>query len=168
MGGGPLHILFLCPDNAVRSILAEALLNHFGTRNFRAYSAGIEPSNEVHDGVLHILNKNGIPTDGLRAKTWQEYALKNAPALDGVFLLAENMEPGCLDGLPGDPKRFCCPLPDPAGVQGNASDIKAAFQVTFEITRVRVRWLLEIQNRNHEPDAFFEALSSAPFFSPLK
>ena len=73
------HVLFLCTGNSARSVLAEATLNHLGGGRFRAYSAGSKPSGKVHPASLRLLPRMGISVEGLRSKSWDEFAAKGAP-----------------------------------------------------------------------------------------
>ncbi len=67
-------MLFLCTGNTARSILAEAILNKEGGGRFRAFSAGSQPKGEVNPFSLKVLRDAGYPTDGLRSKSWNEFA----------------------------------------------------------------------------------------------
>src|SRR5919202_1144806 len=78
-------VLFLCTGNSARSILAESLLNHWGRGRFRGHSAGSFPKGAVHPLSLELLRSLGLPTEGLRSKSWDEFAAPGAPALDFVF-----------------------------------------------------------------------------------
>jgi protein-tyrosine-phosphatase len=68
------NVLFLCTGNWARSILGEAVLNHAGNGRFRGFSAGSTPKGQTHPMTLNILHEAGIPTDGLRSKSWEEFA----------------------------------------------------------------------------------------------
>jgi protein-tyrosine-phosphatase len=68
----PIRVLFVCTGNSARSILAEALLRHVGGGRFEAFSAGTHPSG-VHSLATRVLAEAGIPSDGLRSKSIDEY-----------------------------------------------------------------------------------------------
>jgi len=74
MGQPTYSVLFLCTGNSARSILAESLLNHCGRSTFRAYSAGSSPKGAVHPMALDLLLRLDLPTEGLRSKSWDEFA----------------------------------------------------------------------------------------------
>jgi arsenate reductase (thioredoxin) len=71
-----LNVLFLCTHNSARSILAEATLNHIARSRFRGFSAGSCPRENQRPNELAIeaLRKAGISVEGLRSKTWDEFA----------------------------------------------------------------------------------------------
>ena len=61
------------------------LLNSLGAGRFRGYSAGSTPKGSVHPMTIEVLQEAGLPTDGLRSKSWDEYAGPDAPKMDFVF-----------------------------------------------------------------------------------
>jgi len=79
------NVLFICTHNSARSIIAEGLLNSMGRGNFRAYSAGSQPSGAVNAFALKALATLRIPTDGFRSKDWAEFARPGAPEMDFVL-----------------------------------------------------------------------------------
>lgn len=83
------NVLFVCTANSARSLMAEAVLNQMGAEKFRAFSAGSQPSGEVHPLVLDLLERNRMNTEGLRSKSWAEFARPGAPVMDFVFTLRQ-------------------------------------------------------------------------------
>ena len=119
-------VLFLCTGNSARSILAEALLNHHGRGRFRAFSAGSFPKGEVHPMALRTIEKAGLPTAGLRSKSWDEFAVDGAPDLDFVFTVCDNAANETCPIWPGHPMTAHWGIEDPANVEGAGQ--KEAFQ----------------------------------------
>jgi len=79
------NVLFLCTGNSARSILAEALINHWGRGRFGGYSAGSFPKGQVHPLTLKLLDRLRIPLLNARSKSWNEFARPDAPIMDFVF-----------------------------------------------------------------------------------
>ena len=76
---GHYNVLFLCTGNSARSIMAEAIMNHKGKPNFIAYSAGSHASRFIRPEALRQLENAHLPTEGLRSKNWDEFAMPGAP-----------------------------------------------------------------------------------------
>ncbi len=68
------NVLFLCTGNSGRSILAESILRKVGAGRFNAFSAGSHPKGAVNPFALKVLESLEYPTDGLRSKSWDEFA----------------------------------------------------------------------------------------------
>jgi protein-tyrosine-phosphatase len=125
------NVLFLCTGNSARSILAEVLLNSRGAGRFRAYSAGSHPVGRVNPYALAFLQKAGHATDGLRSKSWDEFAQPGSPALDFVFTVCDSAANEVCPIWPGQPITAHWGLPDPAAVQGTDADKEKAFRDTY-------------------------------------
>jgi len=139
----PEHgVLFLCTGNSARSIFGEALLRHWGRGRFRAYSAGSHPKGAVHPMAINVLERNHLPVDGLRSKSWDEFAAAAAPRLDFVFTVCDNAANEVCPVWPGQPMTAHWGVPDPAAVQGTKEQIEKAFRDAFFMLDRRISLFL--------------------------
>jgi len=125
------RVLFICKDNAARSIMAEAILNQRGHGRFVAFSAGSHPADRVNPGALKQLEDARLATDGLRTKSWQEFTQPGTPPLDFVFTLWDAGEQEAHPAWPGHPLVAQWGMPDPARVQGNERAMAKALHDAF-------------------------------------
>lgn len=132
------NVLFLCTGNSARSILAEAILNREGSSRFRAFSAGSHPKGNVHPVALDVLKTLNHPVDGLRSKSWDEFAVADAPALDFVFTVCDNAAGEVCPIWPGQPMTAHWGLPDPVAVDGSPAEQHAAFFDTYRMLANRI------------------------------
>lgn len=130
-------VLVLCTGNSARSILGEVLFNKLGNGKFKAYSAGSKPAGKVNPGALEWLQANGYGTEGLRSKSWDEFAKPGAPEFDFIFTVCDNAAGETCPLWPGHPASAHWGIPDPAHVEGDearrAAFEKAAGQLTRRI-----------------------------------
>ena len=139
---GHFNVLFLCTGNSARSIMAEAIMNHKGRPNFTAYSAGSHPSGTVRPEAIQQLESARLPTDGLRSKSWDEFAKPDAPKLDFVFTVCDNAAKEVCPIWPGQPMTAHWGVPDPAAVQGTREQIAKAFRDAFFMLDRRISLFL--------------------------
>jgi len=138
MGENPVNVLVLCTGNSARSILGEAILNKIGKGKFVATSAGSRPKGAVHPHAIALLRRLGFPTAGLRSKSWNEFAVKDAPPLDFVFTVCDNAANEVCPVWPGQPMTAHWGIPDPAAVDGDEARIDAAFRDAFHLLQRRI------------------------------
>lgn len=153
------NVLFLCTGNSARSILSEALLNKRGPGQFRAFSAGSHPTGRVNPYALELLQRMGYSTDGLRSKSWDEFAAPDAPPLDFVFTVCDNAAGEVCPMWPGQPITAHWGIPDPAAVEGTDENRRRAFDDAFRILERRISLFLSLPIRSLEQLVLQERLS---------
>jgi arsenate reductase (thioredoxin) len=139
-----LNVLFLCTGNSARSILAEAFLNSVAGNRFHAYSAGSHPAGKVNPFALELLQKNRISTEGLRSKSWDEFAKRGAPEMHFVFTVCDNAAGETCPFWPGQPITAHWGVPDPAAVQGSDEEKRKAFLLAFTQLSARIRLFVDL------------------------
>jgi len=135
----PFNVLFLCTGNSARSILAEALANHadVGGGLFMAYSAGSQPKGQPHPLALETLRLHGLSTEGLRSKSWDEFARPDAPPLDFIFTVCDSAAGEQCPYWPGQPMTAHWGVEDPPAAGDEAAQRKA-FQKAFITLKGRI------------------------------
>ncbi|MEX1993492.1 MAG: arsenate reductase ArsC [Steroidobacteraceae bacterium] len=139
MAHPPFNVLFLCTGNSARSIMAECILNQLGSGQFVAYSAGSFPTGRVHPFALELLEQNRIPTERLRSKGWDEFAMPGAPQLDFVFTVCDKAGGEVCPVWPGQPMTAHWGIADPAAVTGADYKKRNAFSNAFRELSQRIR-----------------------------
>jgi arsenate reductase len=138
------NVLFLCTGNSARSILAEVYLNRAGQGRFTAHSAGSHPAGKVNPFALELLEKNRLPTAGLRSKNWDEFARPGAPKLDFVFTVCDNAAGEVCPVWPGQPVTAHWGVEDPAAVTGGDDARRRAFMKAFAELSARINLLIAL------------------------
>ena len=138
------NVLFLCTGNSARSILAESLLNEMGRGRFRAYSAGSHPGGRVNPFALELLGKNHFPAGDLRSKSWDEFALPEAPHFDFVITVCDNAAGEVCPVWPGQPMTAHWGIPDPAAVEGSDETKRRAFVQAMEQLQRRISMFVNL------------------------
>jgi len=143
----PLNVLFLCTGNSARSILAEAIMNARGAPRFKAYSAGSHPAGRVNPFAIELLQKNRLPVDGLRSKSWDEFsgpAVPSVPELDFVFTVCDSAAGEVCPLWPGQPVTAHWGVEDPATVDGTEEDKRKAFFQAYHRLDNRIQLFLSL------------------------
>ena len=146
MSDKPINVLFLCTHNSARSILAEAVLNRIGQGRFKAWSAGSSPrENQAPNPLsLRALEKVGIPTEGLRSKSWDEFGQPGAPHMDLVITVCDNAANETCPYWPGQPATAHWGYPDPSLVEGSDAQKLEAFLNTLHHMKRRMELLVSL------------------------
>lgn len=130
------NVLFLCTGNSARSILAEAILNRKGAGSFCAFSAGSFPKGDVHPAALALLRELSHPTEDLRSKSWDEFAVPGAPELDFIVTVCDNAAGEVCPVWPGKPVTAHWGIEDPAAVEDGRQ--RAAFRDAYRQLERRI------------------------------
>lgn len=132
------NVLFLCTGNSARSILAEAILQREGLGRFKAFSAGSHPKGEVHPFALDLLKRQNHSTDGLRSKSWDEFAVPDAPEMHFVFTVCDDAAAETCPLWPGQPMTAHWGVPDPAAATGTEAERRLAFSEAYRMLSNRI------------------------------
>ena len=137
------NVLILCTGNSARSVLGEVLFNYLGKGKFKAFSAGSKPAGRVNPGALEWLQAQGYSTEGLRSKSWDEFAAPGAPEFDFIFTVCDNAAGEACPLWLGHPATAHWGIPDPAHVEGNEAR-RAAFNKTAEQLTRRIQLFMSL------------------------
>lgn len=133
-----MNALFLSTGNAARSIIAEAVLNHIGGGWLRGFSAGSDPLPQVEPHVIALLERNRLPTAGLRPKSWDEFTVPEAPEMDFIFTLCDDVAEQACPVLPGQPATAHWSVPDPSKIQGDEMQKVEAYRDALRLLERRI------------------------------
>lgn len=140
----PYNILVLCTGNSARSILGEVLFNVLGKGKFIAHSAGSKPVGRVNSFALELLRQQGHSTEGLRSKSWGEFAAPGAPQIDFIFTVCDNAAGETCPIWPGKPATAHWGIADPAGAEGSDEVKRAAFRTAYGQLARRIQMFMSL------------------------
>ena len=143
-----ISVLFVCTHNSARSIMAEALLRQKGGDAYEAFSAGTEAT-EVRPLTLRVLQEAGVPTEGLRSKSFEEFAGRT---FDYVITVCDSARQSC-PVFPGEGDRFHWGYDDPSAVQGTEEERLAAFQRVFTAISQRIDLFMNATDKRDTADS---------------
>jgi len=138
------NVLFLCTHNSARSVMAEALLNTIGREHFQAFSAGSMPSGRVNPFAIEMARTIGYLTDDIRSKSWDEFALPDAPRMDIIITVCDDAAGETCPIWPGHPATAHWGFPDPSKAEGSDDDKRRAFGKVFHDIRRRIELLVNL------------------------
>ncbi len=162
----PLNVLILCTGNSARSVLAEAIVNRLGEGKFVGHSAGSTPKGEVHPQALALLRRLGHPTEGLRSKSWDEFAAPEAPQIDFIVTVCDNAASEACPIWPGRPASAHWGMPDPAAADGAEADVARAFAETYRVLSHRIGLFLRLPFGSLSPSVLKAAMAEIGAASP--
>ena len=146
-GPGPIRVIFVCTHNSARSVMAEALLRAKGGDAFEVVSAGTEPG-EVRPLTLRVLQEAGLPTEGLRSKSVQEFM---GQRFDYVITVCDAARQQC-PAFPGEGERFHWGYPDPSEATGDAEEQLVAYRHVFTAISQRIDLFMTVQDKRTTHD----------------
>ncbi len=158
MNSAPKTVLVLCTGNSARSIIAECLFNRLGQGRFIAYSAGSQPAGAVNPFAIELLDHEGFDTEGLRSKSWDEFAGTDAPRIDYVITVCDNAAGETCPLWPGNPTTAHWGIPDPAACDGTDEQRSAAFAAAMKQLTARIKEFLELPIDQLDGDALAREL----------
>jgi arsenate reductase len=132
------NVLFLCTGNSARSILADSIMRKEGRGRFHSFSAGSQPKEQINPLALKVLARLDYPSDGMRSKSWEEFAAPDAPAMDFVFTVCDSAAGESCPVWPGQPITAHWGIEDPAAVEGTDLEKEAAFVAAFRYLKNRI------------------------------
>jgi arsenate reductase len=156
-------VLVLCTGNSARSILGEMLFNHLGKGRIEAHSAGSKPGGQVNPVALETLARHGVPCEGVRSKSWDEFAvavprsgipgtqIESAPTFDFIFTVCANAANETCPVWPGHPATAHWGIPDPAHVEPIEAR-REAFEAAYESLRKRIEAFLALPLETMTPE----------------
>lgn len=156
------NVLILCTHNSARSVLAECMLNHWAGklgRDVRAFSAGSAPGAGPNPHALQALRHAGVDVNGVRSKSWDEFALPQAPQMRVVITVCDSAASETCPYWPGSPVKVHWGYPDPSAAP--PADKAQAFELTRQALGYRMLQLLALPMETMDDATLQAALMNA-------
>jgi arsenate reductase (thioredoxin) len=141
------NVLILCTHNSARSVLSEAMLNHWARalgKDVKAYSAGSAPSGKLNPFALEALTNAGINTSTYRSKSWHEFTQTGAPDMRIVMTVCDSAASEACPIWPGSPVKIHWGYADPSNALGGDEGKRNAFELTRQAIGYRMLQLLAL------------------------
>lgn len=135
------NILFLCTHNSARSILGEVIASTQTNGRFVGYSAGSTPGTSVNSIARELAIEMGYPAEKLRSKSWDEFALPDAPPMDFIITVCDNAAGEVCPIWVGKPVTAHWGFPDPSQVEGTDEEKRRAFREVMFGLKKRIELL---------------------------
>ena len=135
------NILFLCTHNSARSILGEVIASTQTNGRFVGYSAGSTPGTSVNPIARELAIEMGYPAEKLRSKSWDEFALSDAPPMDFIITVCDNAAGEVCPIWVGKPVTAHWGFPDPSQVEGTDEEKRRAFREVMFGLKKRIELL---------------------------
>lgn len=161
-----INVLVLCTGNSARSILGEVLVNALGAGALRGFSAGSSPAGQVNPGALRQLEQRGHQSEGLRSKSWDEFAGADAQDFDIVITVCDNAAGEACPIWHGAPVTVHWGIPDPAEANGSEDVVDAAFAAAYDTLHARISELASLPLADLGSDEIKLALDSIARANP--
>ena len=152
----PFQILVLCTGNSARSILGEMLFNSLGQGRVKAFSAGSQPAGKVNPVALETLARHGVPANGARSKSWDEFSIPSSPRIDFIFTVCGNAAQETCPVWPGRPVTAHWGIPDPAHVEPMEAR-RQAFEDAYQSLKTRIESFLALPLESMSRDEIIAA-----------
>jgi len=139
------NVLILCTGNSCRSQMAEGLINAKLGPEFRAFSAGTQPSGYVHPKAIAVMAELGIDLNGNESKNLEQF---RGQYFDYVITVCDSAKENCPVWLDEAGARTHIGFDDPAEATGSDEEITAEFRRVRDEIAGRVLGFLRGQSSN--------------------
>ncbi len=119
-----MRILILCTGNSCRSQMAEEFLKSFDS-DLEVYSAGTNPSSQVHPKAVQVMLETGIDLSKNVTKNVEQFL---NTAFDYVITVCDNAKEACPVFIGKVGKQIHIGFEDPAEAVGTDEEILAVFR----------------------------------------
>lgn len=152
-----LNVFVICTGNSCRSVMGEALFNDLGQGRIKAFSAGSHPIGRINTGALTTLKRHGLPTEGYKSQSWEEF---EEQSMDIVITVCDNAAGETCPVYLTKAVRAHWGVSDPGHVEGTEAEKITAFEQTFSTLELRVKKMLELPLETMSPEELTAELNA--------